>query len=211
VLFANYLLNPGDCDAICPLAGRVITDNDQVIRFMNMQLFLLSSIDEYGSKKSLNINSVNELTIPGTDEPMLPSSSDKSKLAQEIRTKLSQFKWFIEKSSSVNEPPFSRTPVIPTPMTPVFISPRKSTMSDYVIDIEETHSDDPQGKNRQKKKFSEMVTTATNYLKLNTNSIILLGLLCAILILVYMFFSFNLPNTENMEPQDTLIDQAHRE
>jgi len=213
VLFEKYLLNPSDCEAMCPMTGALITEKDEVIRFMNMQLFLISSIDEYGSQKSFSVSEVNDFTIPGSEEPMLPPPGDKSKLAQEIRTKLSHFKWFNEKSNStavLSDPVYvSRAPVIPTHVTtPAFISPRKPTSSDVVIDLEE--ADDPQGKNRQKKKISEMISSASNYIKLNANTVIVLGLFCSMLIL-FIFLFFNMMNNDNLEQENPILSQTHTE
>jgi len=142
---------------VCPLSKRIITENDEVIRFMNMQLFLLTAINEYGSQQSSRF--LYELTIPGTDEPMLPSQDDISKLAQEIRSKLSQFSWYREKFSAQNESCSSyissaRTPTPAAISPPTFISPRKlpTSSSEFIIDMnQETQADDPQGKKKTKK------------------------------------------------------------
>jgi len=207
VPFSAYLLNPGDCDSVCPLTQRIITENDEVIRFMNMQLFLLTAINEYGLQKSSTIIFLNELTIPGTEEPMLPSPEDKSKLAQEIRTKLSQFNWFKEKPSANDSTYVSRTPsaVISPPIqqhSTAFISTRKPTTSpETIIDIQETQSDDPQGKNRQKRKIYEFISSVN--IKLNMKGILLYGGLFTIFLL--FLFVIYLTLSTSVEPQELTL------
>jgi len=211
VPFEKYLLNPGDFDSVCPLTQRVIRENDEVIRFMNMQLFLLTAINEYGSQKSSKITFMNELTIPGTEEPMLPSPDDNSKLAQEIRSKLSQFMWFTDKSSATHDSSYiPKTPSVSSLQHSGFVSPRKPTTSEFIIDMQETQTDDPQGKNRQKRKFYETISTVTNYIKFHMKSILLFGGLFSLLILFYLFviyLTFSTP--DNLESQDIVISQAH--
>jgi len=59
---------------------------------MNLEIFLLEAINEYGSSKP-NVTALAGFTIPGTEEPMAPPPEDQSKLAQQIREKLSRFPW----------------------------------------------------------------------------------------------------------------------
>jgi len=227
VQFGKYLLNPGDCESVCPLTKKRITEQDEVIRFMNMQLFLLEAIKEYGFQKSPLVNSLDQLTIPGADEPMLPSPDDKSKLAQEIRMKLSQFDWFKDKlSSSVNDVYVSSRPtntITSNTTTSTFVAPRKpAPSSEFVIDMEDIHTDDPQGKNRHKplRKVYETISLMygplspvkllltllrTSYFKLNTNrNLFILGIIITIGILFFMGFSLSDEGT--IEPQNTDIN-----
>jgi hypothetical protein len=62
---------------------------------MNLQIFLLDAINEYGANKP-NVTALAGFTIPGTQEPMVPPPEDQSKLAQQIREKLSKFPWISE-------------------------------------------------------------------------------------------------------------------
>jgi len=80
---------------VCALSNKPLTEADEVIRFMNLQIYLLEAINEYGSSKP-NITALAGFTIPGTKEPMVPPPEEQSKLAQEIREKLSRFPWISE-------------------------------------------------------------------------------------------------------------------
>jgi len=87
-----WLSNPESPPPVCPLTNNILTAGDEVIRFMNLKIFLLSAIDDYGKSKPAN-TALAGFTIPGTNEPMVPPPEEKSKLAQQIRQKLSRFPW----------------------------------------------------------------------------------------------------------------------
>jgi len=90
--YIKWLDSPESPPLVCPLSKAIITATDEVIRFMNLDIFLLSSIDEYGKNKPPN-TALAGFTIPGTNDPMVPPPEDKSKLAQQIRQKLNKFPW----------------------------------------------------------------------------------------------------------------------
>jgi len=90
--YVEWLNKPDNPPPVCPLSNKPLTEKDEVIRFMNMQIFLLEAINEYGSSLP-NVTALAGFTIPGTEEPMVPPPEDHSKLAQQIREKLSRFPW----------------------------------------------------------------------------------------------------------------------
>jgi len=77
---------------VCPLTGKILTPDDDVIRFKNMQIFLMSAIDEYGKSKPPN-TPLTDFTIPNTKELMVPPPEDQTKIANYIREKLKVFLW----------------------------------------------------------------------------------------------------------------------
>jgi len=89
--YDDWLSHPNVPPAVCPLSMKILSEGDDVIRFMNL-LFLVSAIDDYGKSKPAN-TALAGFTIPGTDEPMVPPPEEQSKLAQQIRQKLSKFPW----------------------------------------------------------------------------------------------------------------------
>eukprot|EP01125_Pyxidicula_operculata_P020174 TRINITY_DN7404_c0_g1_i1.p1 TRINITY_DN7404_c0_g1~~TRINITY_DN7404_c0_g1_i1.p1 ORF type:complete len:304 (-),score=44.23 TRINITY_DN7404_c0_g1_i1:66-977(-) len=81
----------------CPLSGKLLTEKDDVIRFMNFQIYDIQAINSYGASLPKN-TALNGFKIPGTDIPMvsiLPKEAN-TKLAQQIRKKLKQFTWISE-------------------------------------------------------------------------------------------------------------------
>jgi len=102
--YCDWLMNPVNTIPVCPLSGVSLTESDDVIRFMNLQIFLLEAINGYGSSKPNN-TALAGFTIPGTEEPMVPPFEDQSKLAQQIREKLSKFPWISELISLQRETP----------------------------------------------------------------------------------------------------------
>lgn len=104
---------------VCPLSKAPLDDGANLIRLMNFQLFRLDAIIDYASKLPENSTP----SIPGTQDPLAPSSSDNSKLAQQIRKKLSTFAWF--------KPPQT----IPQPITAT--THQRNLKSEERIDIPE--------------------------------------------------------------------------
>jgi len=85
--YIDWLNNPVDHDLVCPLSQEPLVDISNSIRFINLQVFSLSAVNDYLSKLPPNTAAAG-FTIPGTDIPMLPAVTDQSKLAQQIREKL---------------------------------------------------------------------------------------------------------------------------
>eukprot|EP01127_Copromyxa_protea_P012010 TRINITY_DN3086_c0_g1_i1.p1 TRINITY_DN3086_c0_g1~~TRINITY_DN3086_c0_g1_i1.p1 ORF type:complete len:312 (-),score=59.07 TRINITY_DN3086_c0_g1_i1:39-974(-) len=104
--YADWLENPTEETPVCPLSGQVLTSSTEVIRFLNLELYSLAAIDEYGRNLPPN-TALAGYTIPGTNTPMVPPSDDHSKLAEQIRDKLKRFSWIsslIEAQSQSNSP-----------------------------------------------------------------------------------------------------------
>eukprot|EP01126_Amoeba_proteus_P060808 TRINITY_DN808_c0_g1_i5.p1 TRINITY_DN808_c0_g1~~TRINITY_DN808_c0_g1_i5.p1 ORF type:complete len:613 (-),score=136.49 TRINITY_DN808_c0_g1_i5:127-1752(-) len=91
--YADWLQSPlGNIQPVCPLSSKILTEEDEVIRFMNLQIFSMRAIDEYG-KTFPSDTALAGFVIPGTNQPMVPPLDDNSSLAQQIKSKLSTFSW----------------------------------------------------------------------------------------------------------------------
>jgi len=151
-VYKDWLINPSLTSNVCPLSKQTLNESDEVIRFMNLNIFLLSAIDEYGKNKPPN-TALAGFTIPGTNEPMIPPLEEKSQLAQQIRQKLSQFPWISnmialqaeiipenQPSSYLSRPALSSSDPLPKPEGYASLNSNKTTSTN---EVDSNYTSDP--------------------------------------------------------------------
>eukprot|EP01124_Arcella_intermedia_P012803 TRINITY_DN19181_c0_g1_i2.p1 TRINITY_DN19181_c0_g1~~TRINITY_DN19181_c0_g1_i2.p1 ORF type:complete len:276 (-),score=47.34 TRINITY_DN19181_c0_g1_i2:111-938(-) len=112
--YEDWLNNATNPPPTCALSGRPINSTSESIRFTNLKLYHLEAINEYGSSKPKS-TALAGYTIPELRIPMVPPVEDQSKLAQQIREKLSRFEWISELIALQHE---TRSPDPKTPTDP---------------------------------------------------------------------------------------------